>query len=166
MADPDSTLVNDWHAVVELEFLASRGSFTTQLLGTPIRIAESEPGEARIARVARLDTGAALPARIRYGHVFASLGDPDRDIVHFPECDETDRIFVAGGSIAVHVSGLRAVENFLDMGHFPFVHTDYLGIEPHTEVEPYRLRSPKRTRFSRRSAASSSPWRRRAPMAG
>jgi phenylpropionate dioxygenase-like ring-hydroxylating dioxygenase large terminal subunit len=29
------------------------------------------------------------------------------------------------------------VENFLDMAHFPFVHTDILGAEPHTEVRHY-----------------------------
>ena len=136
MAEPDPILVNDWHAVVELEFLATRGSFETVLLGVPIEIAESGPGEVRVVR---RDTGAPLPARIRYGHVFTSIGQPNRDIVHFPECFEADRIHVTGGSIAVHVSGLRAVENFLDMGHFPFVHTNYLGIEPHTEVEPYEV---------------------------
>ena len=137
MSEPDPVLVNDWHAVVELDFLATRGSFETVLLGVPIEIAETGPGEVRVVRS---DTGAPLPARIRYGHVFTSIGEPNRDIVHFPECFEADRIFVTGGSISVHVSGLRAVENFLDMGHFPFVHTDYLGAEPHTEVEPYEVR--------------------------
>ena len=139
MAEPDPILVNDWHAVVELEFLATRGSFETVLLGVPIEISESGAGSGEV-RVVRRDTGAALPARLRYGHVFTSIGKPNRDITHFPECFEEDRIHVTGGSIAVHVSGLRAVENFLDMGHFPFVHTDYLGIEPHTEVEPYEVR--------------------------
>ena len=41
------------------------------------------------------------------------------------------------GSIGIHVSAPRAVENFLDMGHFPYVHTDILGAEPHTEVKEY-----------------------------
>ena len=139
MAEPDPILVNDWHAVVELEFLATRGSFETVLLGVPIEISEAGAGSGEV-RVVRRDTGAALPARLRYGHVFTSIGQPNRDIAHFPECFEEDRIHVTGGSIAVHVSGLRAVENFLDMGHFPFVHTDYLGVEPHTEVEPYEVR--------------------------
>ncbi len=138
MAEPDPVLVNDWHAVVELEFLATRGSFETVLLGVPIEISESGTGSGEV-RVVRRDTGAPLAARIKYGHVFASLGEPDRDIVHFPECFEADRICVTGGSLAVHVSGLRAVENFLDLGHFPFVHTDYLGVEPYTEVEPYEV---------------------------
>ncbi|NIS32033.1 MAG: aromatic ring-hydroxylating dioxygenase subunit alpha, partial [Actinobacteria bacterium] len=54
-----------------------------------------------------------------------------------PEYDEPDRRNLNGASIAVRVSAPRAVENFLDMGHFPFVHTDYLGVEPHTEVRDY-----------------------------
>ena len=41
------------------------------------------------------------------------------------------------GAIHVRASGLRIVENFLDMAHFPFVHTDILGSEPHTEVPHY-----------------------------
>ena len=36
-------------------------------------------------------------------------------------------------------SPLRAVENFLDIAHFPFVHTDILGAEPHTEVQRYEV---------------------------
>ena len=83
MAEPDPILVNDWHAVVELEFLATRGSFETVLLGVPIEIVEAGAGSGEV-RVVRRDTGAPLAARIEYGHVFASLGEPDRDVAHFP----------------------------------------------------------------------------------
>ena len=37
----------------------------------------------------------------------------------------------------MRASGLRLVENFLDMAHFPYIHTDVLGAEPHTEVPHY-----------------------------
>jgi phenylpropionate dioxygenase-like ring-hydroxylating dioxygenase large terminal subunit len=37
----------------------------------------------------------------------------------------------------MQASGLRVVENFLDMAHFPYVHTGILGDEPHTEVPHY-----------------------------
>jgi phenylpropionate dioxygenase-like ring-hydroxylating dioxygenase large terminal subunit len=37
----------------------------------------------------------------------------------------------------VRASGLRVVENFLDMAHFPFVHTEILGTEEHAEVVKY-----------------------------
>lgn len=40
-------------------------------------------------------------------------------------------------SVGVNTSSPRVVENFLDMAHFPFVHTDILGEEPHTEVKEY-----------------------------
>ena len=43
------------------------------------------------------------------------------------------------GVVHVRSSPLRAVENFLDIAHFPFVHTDILGSEPHTEVTPYKV---------------------------
>ena len=39
----------------------------------------------------------------------------------------------------VRASGLRLVENFLDMAHFPFVHTDILGVEEHAEVTRYEV---------------------------
>jgi phenylpropionate dioxygenase-like ring-hydroxylating dioxygenase large terminal subunit len=56
-----------------------------------------------------------------------------------PEYAEPDRRNMNGGSLAVQVSAPRVVENFLDLGHFAMVHTGYLGIEPHTEIKPYKV---------------------------
>ncbi len=39
----------------------------------------------------------------------------------------------------MNVSAPRAVENFLDMGNFPFVHDGLLGSEPRTEVADYKV---------------------------
>lgn len=78
-----------------------------------------------------------LPTRQRYGYLWLSLGSPDRDVLPIPEADESDRRHVLCGAISVRSSGLRIVENFLDMAHFPFVHTDILGAEPQTEVLHY-----------------------------
>lgn len=131
--DPD--LLNDWHVVADLGALPIDRTFCTRLLGTPIDIRrQSEHG----VRVTGQD-GADVHVRLRYGFVWACLGQPTRDVLHIPEAHEPDRFIVTGGSIAVRVSGLRAVENFLDMGHFPFVHTGWLGDEPHTEVPPYKV---------------------------
>jgi hypothetical protein len=47
----------------------------------------------------------------------------------------------AGPSQCAHLP-LRIVENFLDMSHFPYVHTGVLGEEPVTEVTDYRSESP------------------------
>jgi len=131
----DRELLNDWHIVADQESLAQDMPFPTRLLGVDLVVHR----RAGSIEVIRADTGAALKSADRYGFVWACLDKPWRDIVYIPEANEADRHLVSGGSIAVKVSGLRAVENFLDMGHFPFVHTGWLGEEPHTEVAPYNV---------------------------
>jgi len=132
----DSVLLDDWHVVAELETVARLGRWPTTLFNRKL-IVEATPEGGAVARLS--DSGARIASRIKYGFVWAALGEPARDIVTFPECEEADRHVVTGGSVAVHVSGLRVCENFLDMGHFPFVHTDYLGTEAKAEVAPYRV---------------------------
>lgn len=77
-----------------------------------------------------------LPVLERYKFIWTSFGEPG-ELFPLPEYDEPDRKNMNCGSIGVNVSAPRAVENFLDMGHFPYVHTDILGAEPHTEVKEY-----------------------------
>jgi phenylpropionate dioxygenase-like ring-hydroxylating dioxygenase large terminal subunit len=89
--------------------------------------------------VTRTADRTALPVRERYGFIWTTLGAPSGNPVDIPEAGETDRQRVPCGPIGVRASGLRVVENFLDMAHFPFVHTDILGAEPHTEVRPYKV---------------------------
>ncbi|POF30848.1 aromatic ring-hydroxylating oxygenase subunit alpha [Roseibium marinum] len=110
------------------------GDSATLLLGTDLVMTKS--GSAAVT-VRRKDGSGTVASKIRYGYLWATLGAPDRDVVPIPEADETDRRHVACGNVTVKASGLRIVENFLDMAHFPFVHTDILGSEPHTEVEHY-----------------------------
>lgn len=84
--------------------------------------------------------GTNLPVIERYGHLWTSPGQPKRDLFTIPEAEEPGRRLVDCGSIKLKCSPLRAVENFLDIAHFPFVHTDILGAEPHTEVERYDVK--------------------------
>ena len=132
----ESELLNDWHVIADLESLEAGGHHQTRLFDVDLLAAKSEADELKVVR---RDCGQAVAWQKRYGFLWACLGSPERDIVDIAEAAETDRHFVTGGSISVNVSGLRLVENFLDMGHFPFVHTDYLGVEPHTEVPPYKV---------------------------
>ncbi|EHK54004.1 aromatic ring-hydroxylating oxygenase subunit alpha [Allomesorhizobium alhagi] len=132
----DRVLLNDWHVVADGSALPANVPFSTCLLGVDLSISARNDGAIRIVRA---DTGARVNSVQRYGFLWACLGKPERDILYIPEADEPDRHLVSGGSIAVKVSGLRAVENFLDMGHFPFIHTGWLGEEPHTEVVPYKV---------------------------
>ncbi|TPK66834.1 aromatic ring-hydroxylating dioxygenase subunit alpha [Mesorhizobium sp. B2-3-3] len=131
----DRELLNDWHVVADQESLSPDTPFPTRLLGADLVVRRRRDR----TDVVRTDTGAALRSAERYGFIWACLDKPWRDIIYIPEANEADRHLVSGGSIAVKVSGLRAVENFLDMGHFPFIHTGWLGEEPHTEVAPYKV---------------------------
>ncbi|WP_322093015.1 aromatic ring-hydroxylating dioxygenase subunit alpha [Paraburkholderia bannensis] len=131
----DALIWNDWHPVAALDGLRAG---RTRLLGVELHV-EPGVGSSDGLRVTRLDRGTPCHARARHGVVWACLGEPRADIVAIPETSEPDRRLLHAGAFRVHVSGLRAVENFLDMGHFPFVHTGYLGVEPYTEVAPYRI---------------------------
>ncbi|MBA1140953.1 aromatic ring-hydroxylating oxygenase subunit alpha [Mesorhizobium neociceri] len=131
----DRELLNDWHIVADQESLSQDAPFATRLLGVDLAV----HNRSNKIEVVRSDTGATLKSAERYGFIWVCLDKPWRDIIYIPEANEADRHLVNGGSIAVKVSGLRAVENFLDMGHFPFIHTGWLGEEPHTEVAPYKV---------------------------
>lgn len=62
----------------------------------------------------------------RYGVVFVSLGNPPETPAPFPKWDDpTFRTYLSGGHYC-RASGLRAIEDFLDVAHFPFVHADIL----------------------------------------
>ncbi|MBZ9702790.1 MULTISPECIES: aromatic ring-hydroxylating oxygenase subunit alpha [unclassified Mesorhizobium] len=131
----DRELLNDWHIVADQESLSQDTRFATCLLGVALSVYKC----SNKIEVVRSDTGATLKSAQRYGFIWTCLDKPWRDIIYIPEANEADRHLVSGGSIAVKVSGLRAVENFLDMGHFPFIHAGWLGEEPHTEVAPYKV---------------------------
>ena len=83
--------------------------------------------------------GDALPLRIDYGHLWTSLGTPPRPLFAMPEEVEADRRHVFCGAVHVRASGLRLIENFLDLAHFPYVHTDILGSEERPEVAKYEV---------------------------
>lgn len=125
----DPVALDQWYAVASLPVSAH----ITQLLGQDIALSAG----ANEPVVRRCDTGAELPIRQKWGLVFATFGNPAADLFDIAEARESDRRFVPCGWVNMRASGLRVVENFLDMAHFPFVHTDILGSEPHTEVPRY-----------------------------
>ena len=109
-----------------------------RLLGRDLVVAREADGTVIVReKLEGGSLGEILPTRERYGFIWTTLGTPERELFDIPEADEPDRRHVVCGAVAVRASGLRIVENFLDMAHFPFVHTDILGAEPHTEVRHY-----------------------------
>jgi len=124
---------NDWYAVADQNSM-EQGARRTRLLGDEIHVSGSLAHP-----VVKDATGRSLPTQIKFNHLWTTLGEQPRPLFDIPEGDEPGRQLVPCGMVRVKCSPLRAVENFLDIAHFPFVHTDVLGAEPYTEVEPYKV---------------------------
>ncbi|MGV0818014.1 aromatic ring-hydroxylating dioxygenase subunit alpha [Martelella sp. AMO21009] len=127
-----NAMKDEWYPVALFSQLDRRD---TMLMGENITVTRVGADEAKVTAA----DGRALPVRLRYGHVWTSLGAPDHELFDIPEADDPERRLVDVGIVRVQCSPLRAVENFLDIAHFPFVHTDILGAEPHTEVFNYKV---------------------------
>jgi phenylpropionate dioxygenase-like ring-hydroxylating dioxygenase large terminal subunit len=84
----------------------------------------------------------AIPYHVteKYGFVWVCLGTPTQDIPDFPEWSDANFKKVLCGPYKFR-SGFRAVENFIDPTHFPFVHAGVNGIidspDPITSYEVY-----------------------------
>lgn len=129
----DKASIDQWY-VIDTEKDIPYGVTANRLLGFDLTVERTKAGEVTVRCEGRPEP---LPIRHRYGFIWTTLGAPARDVFDMPEADEPDRRYVPCGVVSVKASGLRIVENFLDMAHFPFVHTDILGSEPHTQVEQY-----------------------------
>jgi phenylpropionate dioxygenase-like ring-hydroxylating dioxygenase large terminal subunit len=77
--------------------------------------------------------------RESYGLIWACLGDPRRDVPEFEEWADASFRKVACGPYRYRASGTRAVENFLDVAHLPFVHEGILGVRAHAEIYDYEV---------------------------
>ncbi|MNJ99153.1 putative methylxanthine N7-demethylase NdmC [compost metagenome] len=137
----DPVVMNDWFVVAAARSLKAEGLIHTRLLGQDIRVWRDSAGHAHAAPHAGDGQGAAAEYRVQeaYDSIWVSLGKPTRELFDVPEFCQPGRRIINCGAIGVHTSGLRIVENFLDMAHFPFVHTDWLGQEPYTEVKDYKV---------------------------
>jgi phenylpropionate dioxygenase-like ring-hydroxylating dioxygenase large terminal subunit len=132
----DRVALDQWYAIATLDEFDHR-PMRTRLLGQDI-IYRQGPDGPKVREIgADGRCGAPLPIHKRYGCLWTTLGAPAGEIFDLPESDESDRRIVICGWMTMRTSGLRLVENFLDMAHFPYIHTDVLGAEPHTEVPHY-----------------------------
>lgn len=121
----EAAALDQWYTLGALNDFAE-GTSTRRLLGTDLAI--SRTGDSISASGAQVRTD--------YGHLWVTLGQPER-FFDMPESREPDRRHVYCGAVRVRASGLRLIENFLDLAHFPYVHTDILGTEAKPEVARY-----------------------------
>jgi phenylpropionate dioxygenase-like ring-hydroxylating dioxygenase large terminal subunit len=78
-------------------------------------------------------------AQVKYDWVWVCLGQPAREVPSFPEWDDASFRKVHCGPYHYVASGPRAIENFLDVTHFPFVHAGLLGDPNYPEVNDYQV---------------------------
>lgn len=77
----------------------------------------------------------------RYGLVWVAVEDPELGVPDFPSniYDQPGwKSFVSYNEIW-NTSAARAVENFMDFSHFPYVHEGLLGTEDNAEIAPYTV---------------------------
>ena len=80
------------------------------------------------------------PVQLRYGLVFVCLGESPGTIPLFPEWEDDTFIKGLSGPHYCQTGGYRAIENFLDVAHFPFVHQDILGDPAKTAIADYAVK--------------------------
>lgn len=102
----------------------------------------------RCVRVPSAQEGAAIPpaahlrcvnVRERYGLVWVCLDEPRSDIPEIPQ--ESDSRFrrINSGVQRWNASATRLTDNFMDISHFPWVHTGTFGDRQRTEVPKLEL---------------------------
>ena len=140
----DPVARNLWHVIVAVEDIGTDQIGRTKLLGDTLAYTKKASSEVIVWKIDPTyelqipsDPTKHLPVKTRFNYIWTTLGQPDHDVFPITEFEEPDRRNIHAGTIGVKVSAPRAIENFLDMGHFPYVHTDILGAEPHTEVKEY-----------------------------
>jgi phenylpropionate dioxygenase-like ring-hydroxylating dioxygenase large terminal subunit len=105
-------------------------------------------GAGACVEIPSLPAGSPIPSKARavvyraverYGLVWVALAEPLADVPAFPddEWDDPDyRTFVSQTYVWKTSAG-RAVENFMDISHFPYVHEGILGSRDNTEVQKH-----------------------------
>ncbi|MBB4105730.1 aromatic ring-hydroxylating oxygenase subunit alpha [Allorhizobium borbori] len=134
----DMAALNDWYVVGISADVRPAAPRCTRLLGQDILVTRKDDGTVAVTLEGGDEDGRAARAEEHYGFIWTTFGAPNRGIFPLAEAFEPDRRVVTCGTVDVGASGLRLVENFLDMAHFPFVHTDILGALDKPEVEQYQ----------------------------
>ncbi len=127
--------INYWYPIAMINELAIGQTRKTTLLETELLLKGTSNDQLEVSTEDK-----TLLVQTAFDHWWVTLADNPLPLFDIPEATETGRRFVPCGVVRVACSPLRAVENFLDIAHFPFVHTDVLGAEPHTEVYKYNVK--------------------------
>ena len=146
----DQVILDQWYPLAAIVELRPGISYQTVLLEVEVGFGVTPDGELVAWRLdcVFVTAGNPLPAgnftdkllvESKFGYLWASLSAEPDELFSIPEVNEPDRRTINVATLGIATSAPRAVENFLDLGHFPFIHTGTLGAEPHTEVVDYNV---------------------------
>jgi phenylpropionate dioxygenase-like ring-hydroxylating dioxygenase large terminal subunit len=79
--------------------------------------------------------------RVRYDLVWVCLGVPAREVPSFPEWDDAAFSKLLAGPYRFKAYATRVLEDFLDAGHYPFVHAGQMGGSRNFEMQGYNVTS-------------------------
>lgn len=77
--------------------------------------------------------------RVRYDLVWVCLGVPEMDVPTFPEWEDSAYRKVLAGPFGFKAYATRVLEDFLDAGHYPFVHASQLAGSKNVEMQDYAV---------------------------
>lgn len=80
-------------------------------------------------------------ARERYGLVWVCLGTPAAEVPSFPEWDDGAYRKVLAGPYPFRAYATRVLEDFLDAGHYPFVHAGQMPGARDFAMQAYAVRT-------------------------
>lgn len=134
----DHSLIGEWIVVASTEEFKDKNSVSTRLDRHALRIDKLEQ-HYQIKFLSSEMQDVPVQAQEAYGFIWLCIGTANKALFTLEEYDHPQARLVPCGAYGVRTSPLRAVENFLDMAHFPYVHTNILGAEPLTAVKPYKV---------------------------
>ncbi|HUP34692.1 MAG TPA: aromatic ring-hydroxylating dioxygenase subunit alpha [Candidatus Limnocylindria bacterium] len=124
----------------------------------------------RCTAIPQLEDPTRVPARARvaayqcherYGVIWVALDEPRWPIPDLPELEGHGWKTVLCGPFAWNAEASRQIENFTDLGHFPWVHPGLLGDPSRVVVVPHEVRTEGHVlhyQFERPEAKSTSEY--------
>ncbi|PSF38292.1 aromatic ring-hydroxylating dioxygenase subunit alpha [Aphanothece hegewaldii CCALA 016] len=80
-----------------------------------------------------------LPIQQHYGLIWTTLASSSQDLPIFPQFQDEQYRNILCGPYYYKASAYRAMENFLDVSHFPYVHEGLLGDRSYPVIKPYTV---------------------------
>ncbi len=139
-------MIDQWYPVGLISRLLSDGQ-ETLLMGETVRVSRNGEGKAEVATT----DGRALPVTERYGHVWSSLGVPEKPLFDIPEAEQPAVVWSMSVSSAFAARRCAPSRTFSTSPIFPSSTPTFLAPNPIRKWRTTRSKSARTpTRFGQR----------------